>query len=78
MNDWFEEECTLKKTTIKTLLKRFQRSKKENTERREKYVRERKEYKQLLKSKKTEFDPQRIAKLKQSINDPKVFWHTIR
>ena len=35
MNDWFEEECTLKKTTIKTLLKRFQRSRNENIEGRE-------------------------------------------
>ena len=35
-NDWFDEECTHKKRTVKTLLKRFQRSKKENTECREK------------------------------------------
>ena len=41
-NDSFYEECTRKKRTVKTLLKRFQRSKKENTECREKYVRERK------------------------------------
>ena len=41
-NDSFYEECTRKKRTVKTVLKRFQRSKKENTECWEKYVRERK------------------------------------
>ena len=48
------------------------------TEYRETYVSERKEYKQLLARKKTEFDRARIARLKQSINDPKLFWQTIR
>ena len=73
-----------KKRTVKRALKRFQRSKKENTEYRETYVSERKEYKQLLAKKKTESDRARTAKLKQSKkttknkNDPKLFWQTIR
>ena len=78
VNDWFDEECAQKKKTVKRALKRFQRSKTENTEYRETYVSERKEYKQLLARKKTEFDRARIARLKQSINDPKLFWQTIR
>ena len=78
VNDWFDDECAQKKKTVKRALKRFQRSKKENTEYRETYVSERKEYKQLLARKKTEFDRARIARLKQSINDPKLFWQTIR
>ena len=65
-NDWFDDECTQKKNTVKRALKRFQRSKKENTEYRETYVSERKEYKQLLAKKKTESDRARTAKLKQS------------
>ena len=52
-NDWFDKECVQKKNTVKKALKRFQRSKKENTEYRETYVSERKEYKQLLTRKKT-------------------------
>ena len=49
---------------LKHFLKRIQRSKKESTECRGKYVRERKEYEQLLKSKKTEFDQLRIDKIR--------------
>ena len=78
LNDWFDDECAQKKKTVKGALKRFQRSKKENTEYRETYVSERKEYKQQLARKKTKFDRERIARLKQSINDPKLFWQTIR
>ena len=78
VNDWFDDECAQKKKTVKKALKRFQRSKKENTEYRETYVSERTEYKQLLARKKTEFDRARIARLKQSVNDPKLFWQTIR
>ena len=52
------------------LLKRFQRSEKENTGCRKKYIRERKEYKQLLKSKKTEIDQLRIAKLNNGLMIP--------
>ena len=78
VNDWFDDECAQKKKTVKRALKRFQRSKKENTEYRETYVSERKEYKQLLARKKTEFDRAKIARLKQSVNDPKLFWQTIR
>ena len=36
------------------------------------------QYKQLLTRKKNEFDRRRIEKLKQSLNDPKIFWRTIR
>ena len=77
-DDWFDNECVQKKNTVQRALKRFQRSKKENTDYRETYVTERKEYKRLLARKKTEFGQARIAKLKQSINDPKLFWQTIR
>ena len=72
VNDWFDEECKQKKRTVKRVLKRFQRSKKENIEIREMYIKERKEYKQLLTRKKNEFDQRRIEKLKQSINNPKI------
>ena len=75
-NDWFDKECVQKKNTVKKALKRFQRSKKENIQYRETYVTERKE--RLLARKKTEFGRARIAKLKQSINDPKLLWQTIR
>ena len=78
VNDWFNEECKQKKGTVKRVFKRFQKSKKENIEIREMYIKERKEYKQLLTRKKNEFDRRRIEKLKQSINDPKIFWRTIR
>ena len=37
-----------------------------------------KEYKQTLTRKKNEFDRRKIEKLKQSINDSKIFWRTIR
>ena len=78
VNDWFNEECKQKKGTVKRVFKRFQKSKKENIEIREVYIKERKEYKQLLTRKKNEFDRRRIEKLKQSITDPKIFWRTIR
>ena len=38
VNDWFDEECKQKKRTVKRVLKRFQRSEKENTEIREMYT----------------------------------------
>ena len=70
-NDWFDQECKQKKRTVKRVLKKFQRSETENIEIREMYIKERKEYKQLLR-KKNEFDQRRIEKLKQSINNPKI------
>ena len=80
-NDWFDNERTQKKKTVKRVLETFQRSKKENTEYRETYVSERKDYKQLLAKKKTESDRARTAKLKQSKKKPPkthLFWQTIR
>eukprot|EP00745_Piridium_sociabile_P008853 TRINITY_DN16023_c0_g1_i11.p2 TRINITY_DN16023_c0_g1~~TRINITY_DN16023_c0_g1_i11.p2 ORF type:complete len:114 (+),score=5.12 TRINITY_DN16023_c0_g1_i11:493-834(+) len=77
-SDWFDKECAQKRRTVKRCLKRFQRSKKHNQEYGNEYVEERKQYKQLLSLKKREFDNERISKLKQSINNPKAFWSTIR
>ena len=77
-NDWFDKECTVKKRYVKILLKRFQRSKKGCNELRVMYVKERKEYKQLLFKNKSDFDQVRLTQLQQSINDPKLFWKTIR
>ena len=53
-NDWFHDEYAQKKKSVKRPLKRFQKSKKENTENSETYVSERKEYKQGRKPSLTE------------------------
>ena len=57
-----DEKKKKNRKKIKRALKRFQRSKKENSEYRETYVSERKEYKKLVTRKKTKFDRARIAR----------------
>jgi len=76
--EWFDYECVQKRKLVRKLLHSFQRAKDNSKEKREKYVQERKEYKKLLKKKKDDYDQARLAKLRQSITDPKVFWQTIR
>ena len=76
--EWFDKECAQKKRTVKRYLRLFQRSKKQNLDYRNKYVDERKQYKQLLMLKKKDYDESRIKKLKQSASDPRTFWNTIR
>ena len=77
-NEWFDEECHRKKKRVRGLLRKFKRAKTAITEKRMEYVNERKEYKLMLKQKKDTFDKLRLAKLKQSIHDPKLFWQTVR
>ena len=65
---------------MKRLLKRFQRYKTETAkkEKRAEYARSRKEYVNLRKIKRQEFDHNRLSKLKNSANDPRTFWSVIR
>jgi hypothetical protein len=79
-NDWFDYECIQKQKEVKRLLKRAQRCKKEKDkkEKRKEYAVSRKEYVKLRKAKETEFEEQRLKKLKDSMNDSKTFWSVIR
>ena len=79
-NEWFDGECKTKKRVVKAALQRFRRAKllNEKTEKKRVYVKERREYSNLIKDKKKSFDEKRIKRLKESVNDPKLFWKTIR
>lgn len=80
INDWFDAECQRKKRLVKRLLQSYRRAKtdKDKRDKRIGYVEERKEYVKLRKEKKAEFDKKRLQKLKESVEDPKLFWATIR
>lgn len=79
-NDWFDNDCRVKKRLVKRSLQSFRRAKTpENiTKMKDIYVKERKEYVELRRKKKSEFDNERIKKLKASMNDSKLFWKTIK
>ena len=79
-NEWFDKECQQKKKVVKRLLHSFRRAKSIDykTMQRNAYVKERKEYGEMIREKKRKCDESKLNKLKESINDPKQFWSTIR
>jgi hypothetical protein len=76
--EWFDAECFQKKKSVQKFLRQFQRAKADRNEKRLKYVTERREYKQLMREKKAQYDRARLEKLENSAKDPKLFRQTIR
>lgn len=73
---WFDEECKQAKRKARQLLNKFRNSKLDVD--RELYVSARKEYRNLIKKKKTSFKREKARQLTMLRNNGKMFWKEIR
>ena len=81
---WFDKDCYEAKKKARQLLRALRRTNLKRDEKlshekaRELFVQARKEYRQLIKSKKSASKREKAFKLHSSMKDPKVFWKEIR
>ena len=73
---WFDLECRQSRTALRKLLRKFIKSNLDCDRRL--YVEKRKQYKELLKSKKQKFKDSVVESLTCYSNNPKEFWNTVR
>ena len=81
-SSWFDLECLEKKRSARRLLRSCQRVEKQNTKEKEaakqRYVEARKEYKDLLRTKRAEHRQKQVNSILDSADNPKEFWKEIR
>ena len=73
--DWYDEECRLKRRLTRRALRKYRHSKQE--EYRSSFCIQRREYKKLLARKKSAHNASIIDKLMCSINSQQRFWETV-
>jgi uncharacterized protein YacL (UPF0231 family) len=76
MNNWFDKECRDNKKTLKKLLKQFHRS--NAVEDRIVYNNKRREYKELLRNKKSAYRAKTIQNIKDNMKNSTNFWGSIK
>ena len=73
---WFDLECKQSRTVLRKHLRKYRKT--HDVEDRFLYAQKRREYKELLKQKKQSYKESIVDKLNMNINDPKLFWNTLR
>jgi hypothetical protein len=73
--DWFDIECKISRRQVRNLLGKFRRTLDNND--RDSFCKARREYKQLQKQKRKEFNNALLAELIASITSQKQFWDTV-
>ena len=74
--EWFDLECKLEKSKVRKLLRLFKKT--SNDDDRSVYCIARREYKNLIKRKKKEYNELLVNKLIKSVKNQKEFWDTVR
>ena len=75
-NSWFDVECQNLKDTLRRILHKYSNNR--SQENKDQYVALRREYKQLLDSKKRIYSENKVASLCEHLNDSSMFWREIR
>ena len=73
---WFDYECVCNRKELRKLLKIFHKSNSDKD--RTNYTEKRKEYKYMLKRKKSQYKQTLLDTLHKHRHDPKLFWQTLR
>ena len=73
---WFDSECQLARKAVKTYLRRFHTDNKRES--RIAYVDARRDYKKLIRKKRTAYSTTRSKYILESVNNPTLFWKEIR
>ena len=76
MPKWFDSECKVTKRNVRIKLSNFRKTKKE--EDRMDYVKNRKEYKLLIKQKKSGYNKDKARQLASLKNQPRQFWREVK
>ena len=73
LKNWFDAECYLNRRNVRKLLRKFRSTKDKDDK--DLFVKARREYKNMLKRKKKQFNDNLLERLISSINNQKDFWN---
>jgi hypothetical protein len=73
---WFDEECKQSRTNVRSLLRKFRKTKDKDDN--SSFVKARREYKNMLIKKRKQFNKNSLNKLMTSINNQKEFWDCMK